>query len=143
MTIEPSASTDHSQENPSSAETSEDEAGSMMSQFTGPPKRATFVPKGYDCARSYRTAFMKEWDRCDAHDCESYKTLVDKYGKWTLAWSKRYFNLVTSPILASPEDREAQLQSVLRKFKEIEAQQHDDEKLATSTWQTFEDDELE
>jgi ferric iron reductase protein FhuF len=124
MTIEPSASTDHSQENPSSAETYEDEAGSMMSQFTG-------------------TAFMKEWDRCDAHDCESYKTLVDKYGKWTLAWSKRYFNLVTSPILASPEDREAQLQSVLRKFKEIEAQQHDDEKLATSTWQTFEDDELE
>ena len=81
MTFEPSASTDHSQENPSSAETSEDEAGSITSQVDGPGKGATFVPKGYNRYKNYRKEFMKEWVGCDTQDCEAYKTLVDKYGK--------------------------------------------------------------
>lgn len=143
MSFEASASTKQSQGDVSSAETSEDEAGSTMSQVTCPRKGATFVPEGYNRYKNYRKEFIREWDECESTTYDGYKTLVDKYGKWTVVWSKRYFDLATSPILTGPEDREAQLQTVLRNLKDIEAEQHDDEKLATSTWQTFEDDELE
>lgn len=143
MTFEASVSTKQSQEDASSAETSGDEAGSTMSQVTGPRKGAKFVPEGYDRYKNYRKEFMREWDGCESHNYEGYKMLVDKYGKWTVVWSGRYFNLATSPILPGPEDREAQLQRVLWNLKEIEAKQHEEGKLASSTWQVFEDDERE
>lgn len=53
-------------------ETSEAEAGSMMSQFTGPPKGATFVPKGYIRGKDYVKDFVKEWNNCDGEDNEKY-----------------------------------------------------------------------
>ncbi|KAH8087503.1 hypothetical protein HD553DRAFT_322976 [Filobasidium floriforme] len=105
--------------------------------------RTRFVPEGYDRYKNYRTEFMKEWDGCKSQNNDEYKTLVDKYMRWTVVWTERYFRLATSPIVPGLEDRDTQLQTVLRNLTAIEAQQHEDGKLATSTWQVFEDDELE
>lgn len=113
----------------------------MMSQFTGPPKSATFVPKGYIRGKDYVKDFVKEWNDCDGEDNEKYEALVKKYFRWTMFWCERYFNDTIRPIRYGPGDRDKQREAILLLMKAYEALQHQKGQLATSSWQGVVDDD--
>jgi hypothetical protein len=134
MSFEASASTKQSQ-GVSSAETSEDETGSTMSQVTGPRKGATFVPKGYIRGKDYVNEFIKKWNDCDGKNDKKYEDLVKRYFEWTMFWCERYFNNTILPIRYDSGDRDEQRKAILLLLKAFEALQHQKGQLATSSWQ--------
>lgn len=142
MTFEPSASTDHSQEDASSAETSGDEADSTTSRPAGPLDTATFVPKGYIRGKDYVNEFIKEWYDCDGKNDKKYEDLVKRYFEWTMFWCERYLNNIIHPIrVGGFGDRDEQRKAILLLLKAFKALQHQKGQLATSSWQGVVDDD--
>lgn len=122
-------------------ETSEDQADLTTSRAAGPLETATFVPKGYMRDKDYVNEFIKDWDQCDRQSNKQFEDLVGKYFRWTLVWHGRYFNNTIRPIRYGPGDRNEQRKAILLLLKAYEALQHQQGRLATSSWQGVVDED--